>query len=88
MNPHSTARVGGGAAVAAAAATLAFALGPAAPVAPAKSNCKSARIAGKHRCLTAGQSCTHRYEKQYVKYGFSCVKSGRQWRLVRNRLAF
>ena len=87
MNPHSTARIGG-ASVAAAAAALALALGPAAPAAPAKSKCKSAKIAGKHRCLAAGQSCTHRYEKQYVKYGFSCVKSGRHWRLVNNRLAF
>jgi streptogramin lyase len=32
----------------------------------------SARVAGKHRCLRAGQQCLKRYDRQYHRYGFHC----------------
>jgi hypothetical protein len=52
--------------------------------------CKRAKIAGHRVCLAAGQRCKTRYEKQYVKYGFSCAGNGKkgQHRLVANKLAF
>jgi hypothetical protein len=53
--------------------------------------CKHARIGGHKVCLAAGQKCKLRYEKQYVKSGFSCAKighKGHKYRLVVNRLAF
>jgi hypothetical protein len=53
--------------------------------------CKHARIGGHKACLAAGQKCKLRYEKQYVKNGFSCAKighKGRKYRLVVNRLSF
>jgi len=31
-----------------------------------------ARIAGAHRCLSAGQRCQKRYDRQYHRYGFHC----------------
>jgi hypothetical protein len=53
--------------------------------------CKHARIGGHKVCLAAGQHCNRRYEKQYVKNGFSCAKighTGHKYRLVLNRMSF
>lgn len=69
-----------GAALIAAVATVAGA----APVATAtaagvtdgarSSSCTKARIGGKTVCLKAGLSCKRKYQKQYLKNGFSCAK--------------
>jgi hypothetical protein len=46
------------------------------PVHAAKS-CSSgythAVIGGVHKCLRAGQFCTHRYDRQYRRYGYRCT---------------
>jgi hypothetical protein len=44
------------------------------------SNFVSARINGRHKCLHAGEFCTHRYDRHaphryaYIHYGFRCTK--------------
>ncbi len=37
--------------------------------------CVHARIGGKRKCLANGQSCNHKYEIQYERYGFACIKT-------------
>jgi hypothetical protein len=41
----------------------------------------TARIAGKHVCLKAGQRCKRRLERQYRRYGFHCDPSRRLRRI-------
>jgi hypothetical protein len=67
-------------------ALAAFAVGAAAPVSAA---CTSAVIGGKRTCLAAGQSCAHKYERQYERKGFTCKRNSRgQWRLKRQAMGF
>jgi hypothetical protein len=35
---------------------------------------KHAVIGGQHKCLRAGQFCTHSYDTQYRRYGYRCTK--------------
>jgi hypothetical protein len=53
------------------------ALAPAAPLALAKT-CRAgythAVIAGAQKCLRAGEFCTHRYDRQYRRYGYRCIR--------------
>jgi hypothetical protein len=50
---------------------------PAAPLAATKT-CRvgytHAVIAGTQKCLHAGEFCTHRYDLQYRRYGFRCIR--------------
>ena len=39
-------------------------------------------IAGKSKCLKAGQACSKRYQKAYRKYGFNCVNGHLRKRAV------
>ncbi len=41
---------------------------------------KKAKIGGKTKCLIAGQYCSRKKRKQYVKYGFSCSKKDKKGR--------
>jgi hypothetical protein len=50
--------------------------------------CKKAKIGGRTKCLAAGQLCNRRYEKQYERNGFACVKSHGRYRLEANKLTF
>jgi hypothetical protein len=49
-----------------------------APHAVAAKTCSSgykhAVIGGVHKCLRAGQFCTRRYDSQYRRYGYRCIK--------------
>ena len=31
-------------------------------------------IGGQQKCLRRGEFCAHRYNRQYHRYGYSCVK--------------
>ena len=42
-----------------------------------------ARIGGSSTCLRAGQLCSWRYRRQYVRYHYACVRRGKHDRLVR-----
>jgi hypothetical protein len=42
-----------------------------------------ARIGGSSKCLRAGQFCSWRYRRQYVRYHYACVRRGTHYRLVR-----
>ena len=42
------------------------------PTATAAAACKPATIAGKRTCLKRGLLCTRKYERQYLRYSFSC----------------
>jgi hypothetical protein len=50
------------------------------PVAHVASSCISATIDGAHKCLRAGEFCTHAYDHRaphhwpYTHYGFRCIK--------------
>lgn len=33
-------------------------------------------IGGDHKCLRAGEFCSHQYESDYEKYGFTCAADG------------
>lgn len=58
-----------------------------APAASAAATCKKiVKIGGKRRCLAVGKRCVRKYEKQYLKHGFSCRKTTR--RLVVSRQSF
>ena len=75
--------------VALATFVAAFAAGTAAPAAPAlhaaptlaaktcSSGYKHAVIGGQEKCLRAGQFCTHRYDSQYRRYGYRCIRYDR-----------
>jgi hypothetical protein len=55
----------------------------AAPAAKAVT-CVHTRIGGRKACLAINKPCAHRYERQYEKHGFTCVKKSRG----RYRLAY
>jgi hypothetical protein len=78
-------------------ATLALAApaagaGASAQASVAKASCangKMATIAGKRTCLAPHRSCSHKYERQYKKQGYSCVKDKQgRYRLVGLRQSF
>jgi hypothetical protein len=49
----------------------------AAPLAAAKTcsaGYKHAVIGGSEKCLHAGEFCAHRYDRQYRRYGFRCIR--------------
>ena len=49
----------------------------AAPITAAKAcsaGFKHAVIGGQQKCLRAGEFCTHRYDNQYRRYGYRCIK--------------
>ena len=61
------------------AAPTAFAAQPAAaPVAVAAKSCSGgfvhAVIGGAQKCLRRGEFCAHRYDGQYRRYGYRCVR--------------
>jgi len=69
----------------AATAATAFVAGSAAPARPAAftpvivaKHCSAgythAVIAGVEKCLRAGEFCTHRYDRQYRRYGYRCIR--------------
>jgi hypothetical protein len=64
-------------AVAAFGATTASARTAAAPAAVART-CSAgythAVIAGAEKCLRAGEFCARRYDRQYQRYGFRCIR--------------
>lgn len=71
--------------VAALTSALALAGGTAAPAAHAhfspvavakrcSAGYRHAVIAGAEKCLHAGQFCAHRYDRQYRRYGFRCIR--------------
>ena len=44
-------------------------------------------IGGVQKCLHAGQYCTHRYDRQYRRYGYRCIRydaSAHRYRLTRS----
>jgi hypothetical protein len=50
---------------------------PAAPVSVLKtcgSGYTRAVIGGQVKCLRAGQFCAHRYDRQYRRYGYRCIR--------------
>jgi hypothetical protein len=61
---------GGSAAVAATAATAEHR--SAAPGLAAQ--CTYGRVGGVVKCLRAGEYCARRYQRQYIRYGFTCSK--------------
>ena len=71
--------------VAAIAGAAAIAGGTAAPSAPAgfspvivTRTCSAgythAVIGGAEKCLRAGEFCAHRYDRQYRRYGYRCIR--------------
>jgi hypothetical protein len=60
------------AAVAAGTATPASA--PAAATKHCSAGYTHAVIAGVQKCLRAGEFCTHRYDRQYRRYGYRCIR--------------
>jgi hypothetical protein len=45
-------------------------------------------IGGQVKCLRAGQFCAHRYDRQYRRYGYRCIRydaSVHRYRLTRIR---
>ena len=50
---------------------------PSAPVAVAKTcsaGYRHAVIGGAEKCLRAGEYCAHRYDSQYRRYGYRCIR--------------
>jgi hypothetical protein len=51
---------------------------PAQPVARVAKTCSPsyvhAVIGGRQKCLHRGEFCAHRYDRQYRRYGFRCVR--------------
>jgi uncharacterized membrane protein len=51
--------------------------------------CKTVTIGGHKTCLAVGRSCQHKYQKQYVRYGFSCARNASgSWRLAKPKQSF
>jgi hypothetical protein len=46
--------------------------------------CIRAVIGGQRKCIQRGQFCARRYQRQYLRYGFSCSKRDLRgnWHLV------
>lgn len=64
------------------AATAPIAVTEAVASPAAQMACLHAKIGGHRKCLAKGQSCVHRYQRQYENYGFSCVKLHGHYRLT------
>jgi hypothetical protein len=64
--------LGGTAAVGVTSATAGATLAGGAPAHAAY--CVYGRIGGVTKCLRAGEYCAHRYQRQYLRYGFTCNK--------------
>ncbi|MGB2875649.1 MAG: hypothetical protein WBB76_09290 [Gaiellaceae bacterium] len=71
--------------LAALASAAAVAAGTTAPAAPAQfapvavtKTCSAgythAVIGGAEKCLRAGEYCAHRYDRQYRRYGYRCIR--------------
>ena len=71
--------------IAALMSALAVAGGTASPAAPSHlspvaisktcgSGYKHAVIGGAEKCLRAGEFCAHRYDRQYRRYGYRCIR--------------
>ena len=64
------------------AALAAVTSSPAKPLAAAtttaarvcSSGYKHAVIGGQEKCLRAGEFCAHRYDSQYHRYGYRCIR--------------
>ena len=67
------------------ATVASIAAGAAAPAAPSQftpvvvaktcsAGYKHAVIGGVEKCLRAGEFCAHRYDRQYRRYGFRCIR--------------
>jgi len=39
---------------------------------------KHAVIGGQEKCLRAGEFCAHRYDSQYRRYGYRCIRYDRR----------
>ena len=75
--------------------TVACALAGSAPVVSAKpvateapqvtASCTYAKIGPRIKCIAAGQYCARRYQRYYLRNGYSCSKLDYrgQWHLVR-----
>jgi len=65
-----------GAALAAATSTPAAAFGqaPAAVLRSCNGSYTHAVIGGVEKCLRSGEFCAHRYDAQYRRYGYRCVR--------------
>ncbi|HSS81413.1 MAG TPA: hypothetical protein VLK24_09475 [Gaiellaceae bacterium] len=73
-------------ALALATLVAALAAGTASPAAPSPSTApavgaktcsagfKHAVIGGQEKCLRAGEFCAHRYDSQYRRYGYRCIR--------------
>lgn len=50
----------------------------------AQAACKRAKIGGQSRCIARGQFCARRYQRDYLRYGYSCSKRDARgnWHLV------
>jgi hypothetical protein len=63
--------------VAAVAAGTAAPIAPASPAVVAKT-CSAgythAVIGGVQKCLRRGEFCAHRYDRQYRRYGYRCIR--------------
>jgi hypothetical protein len=60
--------------------------GPAIAAKTCSSGWKHAVIGGQEKCLRAGQFCAHRYDSQYRRYGYRCIRYDRsvqRYRLTR-----
>jgi len=47
----------------------------------AQTACTRATIGGRPKCIARGQFCTASYQRQYRRYGFSCVRVRGRYRL-------
>lgn len=43
----------------------------------ASTACTNAQIGGKSVCLKKGKKCNRHYQGQYLRYGFTCTRSGK-----------
>jgi hypothetical protein len=73
-------------AVGAGTAAPAHALAPAAAAKACHAGYRHAVIGGRQKCLRAGEFCAHRYDGQYRRYGYRCVRYDR--RVHRYRLTY
>jgi hypothetical protein len=51
-------------------------------------SCTRATIGARHVCLSPGQRCRPRYQRQYGAKGFVCRRRHGVWRLQREHLSF
>lgn len=46
----------------------------------AQAACKRAKIGGAWKCIAPGQFCARAYQRDYLRYGYSCSKRDRNGR--------